>query len=132
MMGGFGLAFTNVTGFRAGVPVPAIVLSGRTVAENTDAATEIGTLSVVNATGTPTFTLDDDAGGLAALNADGVTIERGATALDYESAASFQITVSVADVTPAIDPRTFTIIVTDVDEMPPPSGYAPTYHILGF
>jgi hypothetical protein len=57
-----------------------ILLSATTVAENTAQGTDIGTLSVTGVTGTPTFSLTGTAGGLAQLNVDGVTIERGARA----------------------------------------------------
>lgn len=114
---GTGLSIPQVA-VRAGrTPVAAILISSLTVAENTAAGTLIGTLSVVNTTGTPTFSLVDSAGSLAAL--DGSDIERGATALDYETTPSFSITVGVSGVTPSISDTVFTITVTDVDEVAP-------------
>jgi hypothetical protein len=71
----------------------------------------IGTLSVVNATGTPTFALDVTDGNTVAI--DGADLERGATALDFETKPTLNVTVSVSGVTPAIDPRNFAISVTD-------------------
>lgn len=91
-----------------------ILLSGSTVAEHSSNGTLVGTLSVSGATGTPVFTLDDDAGGLFAL--DGADLEV-AGSLDYETATSHSITVSVSGVTPSISPTNFTITVTDVPEL---------------
>lgn len=92
----------------------AILLSASTVAEGAANGTLVGTLSVSGATGTPAFTLDDDAGGLFVL--DGNDLEVAGT-LDYETASSQQVTVSVSGVTPSISPTTFTITVTDVNEL---------------
>ncbi len=91
-----------------------ILLSGATVAEHSSNGTLVGTLSVSGATGTPSFTLDDDAGGRFVL--DGNDLEVAGT-LDYEAATSHLITVSVSGVTPAISPTGFTISLTDVPEL---------------
>jgi hypothetical protein len=91
----------------------AILISGLTVAEDAATGTAVGTLTVANATGTPTFTLVDDAGGKFVLDGDDVEV---AAALDYETATSHEIEVSVSGTTPAIDNRLFTIDVTDVEE----------------
>lgn len=91
----------------------SILLSGVTVTERTAVGTVVGTLSVINATGTPAFTLEDDAGGLFVL--DGSAVET-AGAIDYEAATTHTITVSVADVTPAIANTNFIIDVIDVAE----------------
>ena len=101
-----------------GQAVPAIIISANTIAEDASVGDAVGTLSVINATGTPAFTLDDDAGGLFAL--DGAVVEV-AGALDYETASSHQITVSVSGVTPSIAPRVISIQVLDVSEGGGPS-----------
>lgn len=104
---GLGLVLLN------GAGGPRIVLSSSSVAEDASVGDDIGTLSVSGATGTPSFTLEDDAGGLFAL--DGAVLEV-AAALDYETATSHQIEVSVSGVTPSVANQTFTITVTDVAE----------------
>lgn len=110
---------------RGGAGVGAFVqLSASSVAENASIGDDIGTLSVVGATGTPTFTLADDASGLFALNVDGVTLEVDG-ALDYETATFHNIVVSVSGVTPSIANTSFTIIVTDVLESS--TNYTATY-----
>lgn len=103
-----------------------IRLSGQTVAENASVGTVVGTLSVPYTTGTPTFTLEDDAGGLFVL--DGAALEV-ASALDYESATSHSIEVSVAGTTPDPANRIFTIYVTDVDDTAPTITSANTANV---
>ena len=98
-----------------------IVLSASTVAENAALGTVVGTLSVVNATGTPAFTLEDSAGDRFAL--DGSAIEVGATGLNYEAATSHVIEVSVADVDPVIANKFFLITVTNVIEDETPDAF---------
>ena len=95
-------------------PVAAIVLSANTIAENATAGTTVGTLSTVLTTGTAVFSLVDSAGSRFALS--GAIVQRGATGLDYETATSHNIIVSVTGVTPAIANTTLTINVTDIVE----------------
>ncbi|RPJ64685.1 MAG: hypothetical protein EHM23_00050 [Acidobacteria bacterium] len=92
---------------------PLIRLTGRTVAETAATGTTVGTLSVINATGTPTFTLTDSAGGKFAIT--GTTLKTNA-ALDYETATFHTITVHVTGMTPTVGDRTFIVLVTDVVE----------------
>jgi len=92
---------------------PLIRLTGRTVAETAATGTTVGTLSVVNATGTPTFTLTDSAGGKFAIT--GALLKTNA-ALDYETATFHTITVHVTGMTPTVADRTFIVLVTDVVE----------------
>ena len=95
----------------------AILLSANTLQENSAQGTAIGTLSVVNATGTASFTLTDSAGNKIQLaGTNNVNVQAGSVAADYETATSFTFTVSVSGVTPSISPRTFTIFVGDVAE----------------
>lgn len=103
----------------AGVPLHAlgirrayIALSGASVAEDASVGDTVGTLSVVGATGTPSFTLVDDASGKFSLTGSTLKV---AGALDYETATSHNITVSVSGVTPSIANTSFTILVTDVE-----------------
>jgi hypothetical protein len=97
-----------------GAAVARIVLTGQTMAENSAAAAAVGTLSVVNATGTPTFTLTGNDGNRFALNGDGVTIQAGATNTNYDvDGTPRQITVEVSGTTPAINPTVFNINITN-------------------
>ena len=99
---------------------PAIRLSANSLAENSAQNTAIGTLSVVNATGTAAFTLVDSASSKIQLaGTNNVNVQAGTAAANYESATSFTFTVSVSGVTPAISNATFTIFVTDVNEASP-------------
>jgi hypothetical protein len=113
-IGRLGAGFGRLGGRRGVGAAARIVLSANTIAENASLGAVVGTLSVVNATGTPAFTLTDTAGNRFAL--DGSAIERGATSLNYEAATSHDVVVSVADVTPAIADTTFTILVTNIVE----------------
>lgn len=92
----------------------AITLSGLSTPETSAAGALIGSLSTVGTTGTPVFALDNNAGAKAALS--GANINRGATALNADTASFFDIVVSVTGVTPSISPTTFRIgVVTAVD-----------------
>lgn len=94
-----------------GVGQPSIALSASTVAENAAVGTTIGTLSLTGTyTGTPSYSLADDAGGKFSLTGDSLKV---ASALDYETATSHLITVSVSGVTPAASNKNFTITVTN-------------------
>lgn len=110
---GFGLGLGLKRGGGGAKRGASILLSGVTVSEDATVGTLVGTFSVINATGTPTFTLEDDAGGLFVLDGNDLEV---AAALDYETATSHQIEVSVAGTTPAIANRMFTINVTNIAE----------------
>ena len=97
-----------------GAPVAAIVISANTTPEDSTAGTTVGTLSTVLTTGTAVFSLVDNAGSRFALS--GAIIQRGATALDYETTTYHNIVVGVTGVTPSIANTTLTINVTDVVE----------------
>lgn len=93
---------------RPGESAPTIILSGGTIPEDADIGDPVGTLSVANGTGSYTFTLIDDAGGLFAI--DGDILEVADTLLP----GSYGITV---DADNGIDPpiqRDFTIFATAV------------------
>jgi hypothetical protein len=111
---GLGLGVDRTAG-SGGTAAAAILISGLSLAEGSAAGTTIGTLSVVNATGTPAFTLTDSAGDIVAL--DGSDIEAGATVSDYETATSHDFIVSVSGTTPAISARTFSLSITNVLEV---------------
>lgn len=101
----------------SGPGVPTLVLSARTIAENASAGATVGTLSVANGSGSYTFSLTDTAGNRFAL--DGADLERGATSLDYEAATSHSITVEADNGVDTPLTRTFTILVTDIDDTAP-------------
>jgi hypothetical protein len=97
-----------------------IQLSGSSVTENSVDGTGVGTLSVTNGSGTYTFSLTDTAGTrFKVAGTNGVNLQAGATATDYEAATSHSITVSATNGVDAPLSRTFSILVLDVDEVAP-------------
>lgn len=100
---------------RGGAGGPGIRLSALTVAEDATSGTAIGTLSVVNGSGTYTFAIDADPDSKFALNGDGVTLETDAT-LDYETATSHSVTISADNGVDDPIVRVYTITVTNVFE----------------
>ena len=119
-LGALGRGFGRLGGGGGKSTTPRVVLSASTLAENSAAGTAIGTLSVVNATGTAAFTLVDSAGTKIQLaGTNNVNVQAGATASNYETASSYSFTVSVSGVTPSISNTSFTIFVTDVNEFSP-------------
>ncbi|MGY4458581.1 beta strand repeat-containing protein [Bradyrhizobium sp. LB13.1] len=95
----------------------AVALSNSSISENGAPYSVVGNLSTVDpdATDTASYTLLDDAGGLFALVANQVV----ATApLDFEQAASHQVTVRATDAGGLTIDRTFVIATTNVDEVP--------------
>jgi len=94
-----------------------IALSASTMAENSAADTVVGALSTIDPDGgdSATYTLIDDAGGRFALDGSNIVV---AGALDYESAASHQVTVRVTDAGGLTHDETLTIDVTNVNEAP--------------
>src|SRR6187402_931352 len=114
---GFGIRVTQSAN-GIGLPVagvtfgPSIVLTGNSVLENSAVNTVIGALSMSGTTGTPAYTLTDSAGGRFKLV--GSSLQVAAATLDYETATSHNITVSVTGVTPVVSAATFTIVVLNV------------------
>lgn len=98
----------------------APVLSSNAVAENSANGTVVGTLSATDADGDAlTYTLTDNAGGKFALvTSGGVTSLVVNGALNFESAASYNVTVAVSDGQGGEASDTFAITVTDVNEAP--------------
>ena len=114
---GFGIRVTQSAN-GIGLPVagvtfgPSIVLTGNTVAENSAVNTVVGALSMSGTTGTPAYTLTDSAGGRFKLV--GSSLQVAAATIDFETATSHNVTVSVTGVTPVVSATTFTIVVLDV------------------
>lgn len=103
-------------GYRLWVPFaggPRILLSSAVVAETAAIGTLVGTFSVENGSGTYTFTLTDDAGGVFAL--DGADLET-AAALDFETTAVYTVTVEADNGVDDPLSRSFSIVVSDVAE----------------
>jgi hypothetical protein len=115
---GLGLSLWPVGGKgHGGGGGPQIILTGQSVLENAAVGTLVGTLSVGGAhTGTPVFTLEDSAGGKFALDVVNSALLEVAGALNYETATSHGIVVSVAGTTPDAPNRDFTITIGDVAE----------------
>lgn len=97
-----------------GVAAASIHLGGLTVPEDASIGDLVGALSVLNGSGSYTFTLTDDAGGKFAIDVANLEV---AGALDYETATSHDIVVRADNgVDPAID-MPYTISVTNVLEV---------------
>jgi VCBS repeat-containing protein len=92
-------------------------LSNASVAENSPANTVVGTLSAIDpdAGDSATYTLTNNAGGLFAISGNQLVV---AGALDYETAASHQVTVRATDAGGLTFDKTFTVVTTDVNEAP--------------
>ena len=97
-----------------------VTLSVSTVAEGAPADTIVGTLQGTvdpDPGDSHTFNLIDDAGGRFQLVGNALQVVDG-TQLDFESAASHTVTVRVTDAAGLSLDKTFTIDVTDVNEVP--------------
>ena len=93
-----------------------ISLAGSSVAENSAAGTVVGALSGTDpdAGDGTTFSLVNPSG-MFAINGNDLVV---AGAIDYEAAASQQVTVRVTDAGGLSYDETFTVTVTDVNEAP--------------
>jgi VCBS repeat-containing protein len=80
----------------------------------------VGALTVTGATGTPTYSIDSDPDSKFAI--DGTNLETADT-LDYETATSHVVTISVSGMTPQPLARLFTITVTNVFEDVTPDAF---------
>jgi hypothetical protein len=105
--------FAPIEGTGAGGGGVMIELSGATVAESVPVNTNVGVFAIANVTGSPIYTLEDSAGGKFKING---AILQVASPLDFETASSHVITVSVTGVTPDPPNRSFVILVQDVPE----------------
>ena len=96
-----------------------LVTTGNEVEENAGAGTIVATLSATDpdAGDVFTFALTDDAGGRFVVVGNEVQVAAGAV-LDYETAASHDITVEVTDAGGLTRSETVTISVLDVDNAP--------------
>jgi VCBS repeat-containing protein len=94
-----------------------VQLSNASVLENAPAGTAVGNMSAVNldAGDTATYTLLDNAGGLFSMAASLLVTT---APLDYERAASHQITVRATDASGLTFDKTFTIATVNVNEAP--------------
>ncbi|WP_398483389.1 beta strand repeat-containing protein, partial [Tardiphaga sp.] len=109
----FSIAVTEVNEAPTG-----IALSATSVAENSPVGTIVGHLTATDpdAGDVDHFTLLNDAGGRFSIDGAGNLKVNGA--LDYEAAATQQVTVRATDAGGLSFDKTFTINVTDVNEAP--------------
>lgn len=89
-----------------GVGGAIILLTGSTVADSATVGTVVGTLSVIGATGTPTYVLVDDAGGKYQISGSQLQVAGALTA------GTDTIEVSVSGMTPTPPHSFFSITVT--------------------
>lgn len=90
-----------------------IKLSSTAILESAGSGSTVGTATAPGTTGTPSWSLSADPDTLFDIDAStGVVTTTGA--LDYETATSHSITVSVSGVTPSLPDKVFTIAVIDV------------------
>jgi VCBS repeat-containing protein len=108
----FQIDVTNVNEAPTGIS-----LTNASIAENAPGFTVVGSLSAIDpdAGDTATYTLVNDAGGLFSLAAN---LLMTTVPLDFEQAASHQITVRATDAGGLTVDRTFTIATTNVNEAP--------------
>jgi hypothetical protein len=93
-----------------------ILLSSEFIAEDAEAADLVGTLSVVNGSGSYTFSITADPDSKFVLDVgDNTRLELEDT-VDYETATSHQVTIEADNGVDDPISRTFTIRVTDVAE----------------
>jgi hypothetical protein len=96
-----------------------LTLSASTVAEDADVGTVVG--AIQGTTDGSSLSLVDDADGLFAISGGNLVV---ASALDYETAASHDVTIreTLAGATNSPRDTELTVTVTDVDEAAPASG----------
>ena len=100
---------------RAGPQGPTIVISASSIAENAVVGSTVGVLSVVNGTGTWTFTKTADPDAKFVLAGTGGANLNTAAGFDFETAQSHSVTIEATNGTETIS-RTFSIGVLDVAE----------------
>ena len=106
--------------------VPQIQLSALTVNENVALGTPVGALSVVNGTGTYTFTITSDPENKFALSGGNLVTDG---ALDFEADASHAVTIEADNGVDAPISRTFTITVQNLDDTAPTITSAATVNV---
>jgi hypothetical protein len=105
--------FRSPLGVRRGPSAPAVIISASDIAEDALVGDLVGTLSVVNGSGSYTFTITADPDSKFAIDGDALEL---ADTLDYETATSHSVTVQADNGVDDPITRTFTITVTDVSE----------------
>jgi hypothetical protein len=93
-----------------------ITLSATTIAEDAAIGSVVGALEVINGSGVYTFSITADPDNKFAI--DGTNLETDA-ALDYETDTSHSVTIQADNGVDTPVSRTFTIYVTDADEVAP-------------
>lgn len=119
---GLGLSSRSVAG-GGGVAAAAIVISNSSVAEDAAVGTDIGTFSVVNGSGTYTFSITADPDNKFDTVGANDSILETTAALDWETATSHPVTIEADN---GVDPplvRVFTINVTNVFEDVTPNAF---------
>ncbi len=102
---------------------PAIAAQSFTVAEDIDAATDIGTVTATDAEGNSiSYSITANDNGLFEITAGGALSLASGQALDFETSTSHNITVQATD-GGLSNTATITINVTDVDESVPSASY---------
>ena len=99
----------------------ALTMTGGRVAEAAPAGTHVGTVSArdPDAGDSLVYSLSEDAGGRFAIDPDsGALSVAGGADLDFETAASFELTVTATDGGGLTDGGTVTVNVDDVNEAP--------------
>ncbi|MCT7977106.1 cadherin domain-containing protein, partial [Laspinema olomoucense] len=104
-----------------------ISVSNITLAENSSNGTILGDLATVDpdAADTHSYSLVDNAGGRFAISGSQITLADG-TLLDYETGNSHPITVRTTDAGGLTFDKTFTLSVTNLNEMPTDMGVSNT------
>jgi hypothetical protein len=88
---------------------PLVQFSPSTLLDSAGVGDDVGTATISGTyTGTPSYALDDDAGGKYSINSSTGLVEVAASL----TAGTDSITISASGTTPAVDPRSFNITVT--------------------
>lgn len=106
-LGALGAGFGRLGAVGSGIRGPTIQLSSATISDTASIGDLVGTLSVSGGSGSYTYTLTDDAGGLFAIDAAAV---EAAAAL---TAGSYSITVQADNGVDTPISRAFLITVTE-------------------
>lgn len=108
---------TDETG--AAKTIGGIILSNRSIAENSANGSAVGTASLpASYTGVAVWAITDGTGTFQINSSTGVITVLSNTALNYEVNTSLPITISVSGVTPAAPNLNVSIIITNVIEIP--------------
>lgn len=105
-LGALGAGFGRLGAIGSGARGPTIQLSSATIADSASIGDLVGTLSVTGGSGSYTYTLTDDAGGLFAVDVAAVEVAGALTA------GSYSITVEADNGVDTPISRAFLITVT--------------------